>query len=102
MRGAIVPRGRPPRTLSAARIGIYTFLVICALFSLTPLYVMVVTSLKGMPEIRQGYILAWPSAPSLAAWGKAWFAACTGLSCDGIRVGFANSLRILVPSVFVS
>jgi glucose/mannose transport system permease protein len=76
--------------------------VICALFFLVPLYVMLVTSLKGMPEIRQGYVVGLPAAPSLVAWVKAWSAACTGLSCNGIRVGFVNSLRILVPSVFLS
>jgi glucose/mannose transport system permease protein len=98
----IVPRGRRPGRLTPGRVGLYTFLIICALFFLTPLYVMLVTSLKGMSEIRQGHLLALPSAPGLAAWGKAWFAACTGLSCNGIRVGFVNSLRILIPSVIVS
>jgi glucose/mannose transport system permease protein len=87
---------------SAARLGIYAFLLISALFFLAPLYVMVVTSLKTMPEIRQGNMLALPVQPSLAAWGKAWSSACTGLTCNGIRVGFFNSLRILVPSVIVS
>ncbi|MBI3516446.1 MAG: carbohydrate ABC transporter permease, partial [Proteobacteria bacterium] len=85
-----------------ARVGLYAFLIICALFFLIPLYVMVATSLKPMAEIRAGNILGLPTAPVLAAWGKAWFSACTGLSCDGIRVGFFNSLRILIPSVVVS
>jgi glucose/mannose transport system permease protein len=96
------PRGRRPRKLTPARTGLYAFLLISALFFLTPLYVMVATSLKGMPEIRAGNILALPLAPELTAWAKAWFSACTGLSCNGIRVGFVNSLRILVPSVVVS
>jgi glucose/mannose transport system permease protein len=98
----VIARGRRPRQLTPGRVGLYAFLVICALFFLTPLYVMVVTSLKDMSEIRQGNILGLPDAPSLAAWSKAWFSACTGLSCNGIRVGFVNSLRILVPSVIVS
>lgn len=97
-----VPHGRRPRHLTPGRVGVYGFLVICALFVLAPLYVMVVTSLKSMPEIRQGHILALPVAPTLAAWSKAWFSACTGLTCRGIRVGFVNSLRILIPSVIVS
>ncbi len=97
-----VPRGRRPKRLTPGRAGLYAFLVICALFFLTPLYVMVVTSLKAMPEIRQGQVLGLPAAPSLAAWSKAWFSACTGLTCNGIRVGFVNSLRILIPSVIVS
>ncbi len=50
----------------------------------------------------KGNILALPAAPTLAAWGKAWFSACTGLTCRGIRVGFVNSLRIMIPSVIVS
>jgi glucose/mannose transport system permease protein len=96
------PRGRRPWKLTPARVGLYAFLIICALFFLTPLYVMIVTSLKTMPEIRQAHIVGLPTAPSLAAWSKAWFAACTGLTCNGIRVGFINSLRILIPSVIVS
>ncbi len=87
---------------SPARLGIYAFLAISALFFLAPLYVMVVTSLKSLPEIREGNMLALPAAPSLAAWDKAWSSACTGLTCNGIRVGFFNSLKILVPSVIVS
>ncbi len=97
-----IARGRRPRRLSAPRLGLYAFLVICALFFLTPLYVMVVTSLKEMPEIRQGNLLSLPASPNLAAWTKAWFSACTGLTCNGIRVGFINSLRIMIPSVIVS
>ena len=102
MRRRAIPRGRRPKQLTPSRTGIYAFLIICALFFVTPLYVMIVTSLKGMPEIRQGNILGLPLAPSLAAWSKAWLSACTGLTCNGIRVGFANSLRILIPSVITS
>lgn len=87
---------------SPARLGIYGFLLISAAFFLLPLYVMVVTSLKSMPEIREGNLLALPGAPSAAAWIKAWSTACTGLTCNGIQVGFWNSVTILVPSVAVS
>jgi glucose/mannose transport system permease protein len=55
-----------------------------------------------MPEIRQGNLLAPPSAPTIAAWIKAWSSACTGLSCDGIQVGFLNSVTIMLPSVTMS
>ena len=43
-----------------------------------------------------------PHAPTVAAWVKAWSNACTGLSCNGIQVGFLNSLKILMPSVIMS
>jgi glucose/mannose transport system permease protein len=102
MNAAIIPQGRKPRRLTPARIGLYAFLVITALFFLTPLYVMLATSFKTMPEIRAGNILLPPLQPTIDAWIKAWSSACTGLRCDGIRVGFVNSIFILVPSVIVS
>jgi glucose/mannose transport system permease protein len=83
-------------------MGLWLFLGGTALFFLLPLYVMVVTSLKTMPEIRQGNIFALPQALDFAAWARAWSTACTGLNCQGISVGFWNSVKILVPSVAVS
>jgi glucose/mannose transport system permease protein len=88
--------------MTPARWGLYAFILITALYFLLPLYVMVVTSLKPMAEIRQGNLLALPVSPSIDAWVKAWSSACTGLTCQGIRVGFFNSVRILVPSVVIS
>jgi glucose/mannose transport system permease protein len=98
----VQPSGAPPLRLTPARIGIYAFLVVTALFFLTPLYVMIVTSLKTMGEIRLGAILALPRAPTFEPWMVAWSSACTGLNCTGISVGFFNSVKILVPSVIVS
>lgn len=99
---ATQPTGAPPSRMTPGRIGIYAFLVVTALFFLTPLYVMIVTSLKTMGEIRLGAILALPRAPTFEPWIVAWSSACTGLRCNGISVGFINSVKILVPSVAVS
>jgi glucose/mannose transport system permease protein len=96
------PQGRKPRRLSIGRIGIYVFLCVGAAAFIVPLYVMLATSLKTMPEIRAGNVLSFPVAPEFDAWAKAWFAACTGLQCSGIQVGFWNSVRIVVPSVLLS
>lgn len=101
-RSAVQPSGRKPRRLGWGRVGLYAFLVISALLFLMPLYVMVITSLKPMSEIRLGNILALPASPSIDAWATAWFSACTGLTCRGIRVGFLNSVTILIPSVIAS
>ena len=46
---------------------------------------MVVTSLKGMPEIRVGNIFAPPLEITFEPWVKAWATACTGLNCDGLQ-----------------
>ena len=97
------PRGAKPRpTLSRRNIMLYGTLIVIAAYYLLPLYVMVVTSLKGMPEIRLGNIFAPPVEITFQPWVKAWAQACTGLNCDGLSRGFWNSVRITVPSVILS
>jgi len=97
------PRGAKPRpTLSRRNILLYGTLIVIAAYYLLPLYVMVVTSLKGMPEIRLGNIFAPPVEITFQPWVKAWAQACTGLNCDGLSRGFWNSVRITVPSVILS
>jgi glucose/mannose transport system permease protein len=82
-----------------ARIGVYAFLIVAAVFFLLPLYVMLTTSFKTMDEIRLGQIFALPSSITFDAWRAAWSEACTGVSCEGVRGGFWNSVTIAVPSV---
>ncbi len=94
------PRPRP--ALSRRNIFIYGTLIFVAAYYLVPLYVMVMTSLKGMPEIRLGNIFAPPVEITFEPWVKAWATACTGLNCDGLSRGFWNSVRITVPSVIFS
>jgi glucose/mannose transport system permease protein len=84
------------------RIGIYLLLIWTCLFFSIPLLVVITTSLKTSDEVRAFSIFSLPASPSFAAWVKAWFAACTGLNCGGVHVGFWNSVRILVPSVTIS
>ena len=102
MSDVIQPSGPKPQRFSLARLGVYAFLVFSAAFFLIPFWVMMMTSLKSMDEIRQGHILALPASATIAPWIKAWSGACTGLACNGISVGFWNSVRILIPSVIVS
>jgi glucose/mannose transport system permease protein len=97
------PRGRKPkRFLSPASIMIYGILIVAAIYYLVPLYVMIMTSIKGMPEIRLGNIFSPPVEVTFQPWVTAWNSACTGLSCEGIKVGFFNSMKILIPSVIIS
>jgi len=93
---------KPRRTFSRRNIFLYGTLIMVALYYLLPLYVMLMTSLKGMPEIRVGNIFAPPVEITFEPWVKAWAEACTGLNCDGLSRGFWNSVRITVPSVIVS
>lgn len=87
--------------MKPARIGIYAFLLSAALFFLLPMYVMLVTSLKTMDEIRLGSIFALPSNPTFEPWRQAWSEVCTGASCEGVRAGFWNSVAITVPSTIL-
>lgn len=97
------PRGRKPgKVLSTRNIVVYGVLLVAALYYLLPLYVMVVTSLKGMPEIRLGNVFAPPMEITFEPWVKAWTSACTGLFCEGLQPGFLNSVKILIPSVLIS
>jgi len=88
--------------LSRRNIMLYGTLIMVSMYYLLPLYVMVVTSLKGMPEIRMGNIFSPPMEITFDPWVKAWAEACTGLNCEGLSRGFWNSVRITVPSVIIS
>ena len=77
-------------------------LLFFALVYLGPLYVMLTTSFKGIEEIRNGNILAFPEALNGSAWSKAWSSACTGGDCYGLAPYFWNSMRIVLPAVFIS
>jgi glucose/mannose transport system permease protein len=99
---AIEPSGPKPKRLTPARIGIYAFLIIAAIFFLIPLVVMVMTSMKSMNEIRGGNIFALPMQPTLEYWVKAWSSACTGRDCNGLAPGFFNSMKITLLAVPIS
>lgn len=93
---------RPKKALSPRNIMLYGTLFVVSVYYLLPLYVMIVTSLKGMPEIRLGNVFSPPVEVTFQPWVKAWAEACTGINCDGLSRGFWNSVRILIPSVLVS
>ena len=100
---ALEPRGpKPKRAFSKTNVIVYGSLFLVSIYYLLPLWVMVVTSLKGMPEIRIGNIFAPPLEITFQPWIKAWSEACTGINCDGLSRGFGNSVRILIPSVIIS
>ena len=99
----VEPSGpKPKKTFSRNNIFLYGTLFVIAVYYAVPLYVMIVTSLKGMPEIRMGNLFAPPVEVTFEPWVKAWSEQCTGLKCDGLSTGFWNSIRITIPSVLVS
>ena len=81
---------------------LWAVLLLFAAWFLTPLYVMLATSLKDMEQVRTGHLLSLPTSPTLAAWAKAWSSACTGVDCGGLKPFFMNSVAMVVPAVLVS
>lgn len=97
------PRGpKPRRTISRRNVMLYGTLIVITVYYAIPLYVMIVTSLKGLPEIRLGNIFSPPVEVTFEPWVKAWAEACTGLKCEGLSSYFWNSVQITVPSVVIS
>jgi glucose/mannose transport system permease protein len=84
------------------RLVLWAVLLLFAAWFLTPLYVMLVTSLKDAEQVRTGHLLSLPTDPTLASWSKAWSSACTGVDCHGLQPYFWNSVLMVVPAVVVS
>jgi glucose/mannose transport system permease protein len=85
-----------------SRALLYVTLLVGATFFLTPLYVMVVTSLKDADEIRQNSLVSLPSGLNFDAWRLAWNSACTGAQCSGLEPFFWNSVWMTIPAVLIS
>jgi ABC-type glycerol-3-phosphate transport system permease component len=65
------PQGPKPRkSFSRRNIFLYGTLITIALFYALPLYVMFITSLKGMPEIRLGNVFSPPLEGDVSALGQ--------------------------------
>ena len=91
-----------PRSFTFQRLLLWTVLALFAVYFLTPLYVMLSTSLKDMDQVRGGNLLALPAGLNFDAWAKAWGTACTGIECNGLKPFFLNSMMMVLPAVAVS
>ena len=86
----------------AGRLFIYGILVLFAAYFLVPLIVMIFTSVKTMDDIRTGSLISLPKEVTFDAWAAAWNSACIGVSCNGIKGFFWNSVKMVVPAVTIS
>ena len=84
------------------RAALYAVLVLAAIYFLIPLVIMIFTSVKTMEDIRTGTLISFPKSFSLDAWKDAWGTACIGVTCNGIKAYFWNSIKIAVPAVLIS
>ena len=90
------------RTGAVTRTLIYLVLLLFALFYLLPFFVMLVNSVKPLPEITGGNMLALPQEWTIAPWLSAWSTAQIGVEPTGLRPYFINSLIMVVPAVAIS
>ncbi len=90
------------RTGKVARTFIYLVLLLFAAFYMLPLYVMFVNSVKPLAEITGGGMMSLPSVFTLEPWVKAWSSAQIGVEPSGLSPYFWNSIKMVVPAVFVS
>ena len=81
---------------------LYSMLGIFVIYYLTPLYVMIVTSFKTMPEIRQGNLFSLPSSLRFEAWKQAWDG--TGYTGGDVflKSYFWKSIKLVIPAVVIS
>ncbi len=93
---------RKPPSEVASRIFIYGVLLLFVFYFLAPFFVMFITSIKNMDEIRTGTLIALPRQPTLEPWLKAWGYATIGVTNEGIRGFFWNSIRMVIPAVLIS
>lgn len=84
------------------RILIYTMLTLIAVYYLIPFFVMAITSVKTLDDIRTGNLISLPREFTLEAWDKAWNSACTGINCKGVKNYFLNSIQMVIPAVLIS
>ena len=82
---------------------LFITLGIFALYYLAPLYVMIITSLKSMEEIRQGNLMTLPSEIIFDSWKTAW-SGRGGIDAGNVflRPFFWNSIKMVVPAVAIS
>jgi len=99
---ASTARPEPTRSPKTTRVVIYGLLGFFAIVYILPLLVMVMTSLKPLDEVTGGNMFALPRHATFDAWAKAWGTTCVGLTCEGIKGYFWNSIKMVVPAVLIS
>ena len=82
---------------------LFLVLGLFALYYIAPLYVMIITSLKSMEEIRQGNLMTLPGEIIFDSWKTAW-SGRGGIDAGNVflRPFFWNSIKMVVPAVVIS
>jgi len=88
------PRPQGPSLLHRlSRPAIYTGLIVAAVFYLIPVYLLMLTGLKGSAEVTLDKMWTLPQDFGFASFGEAWSA---------LAPNFLNSIKIAVPAALIS
>ena len=85
-----------------ARWLIYAVLIGFAGYTLVPLAVVILTSLRSANEIGQAGVIGWPRDWAFGNYAEAWSGYCIAQTCQGIRPYLMNSLMMVVPATILS
>ncbi|WP_299907809.1 carbohydrate ABC transporter permease [uncultured Paracoccus sp.] len=99
---AVATQDTAVRTGRITRTFIYVVLIFFACFYLLPFFIMMVNSVKPLPEITGGNMMALPREPTIAPWLSAWSTAQIGVEATGLKPYFLNSILMVVPAVAIS
>jgi glucose/mannose transport system permease protein len=93
------PVRRQRTRLTAGLLVSYAVLIAFAAFYLMPIYVLLVTGLKPLPEVNLEHMWSLPQAPTLDGFANAWNALAPNLRNSLILVVTATALSTLVGSI---
>jgi glucose/mannose transport system permease protein len=85
--------GRPVLGRRLARGLVYVVLIAAGIYYLLPVYVLLITSLKGAEEISLARMWELPTGANLGSFAAAW---------TRLQPNFVNSLLVAVPGAIVS
>jgi glucose/mannose transport system permease protein len=80
---------------------IYSALIIGAIFYLLPIYILIVTSLKGYAEVKLSTMWSLPSGIHLDSFRQAWMGD-PAKGTQGLASNFYNSIKLAVPATIFS
>jgi len=99
---AALTKATPIRPGRVTRALVYLSLLPFASLYLLPLFCMLVNSVKPLAEITGGNMISLPEVWTLEPWHKAWSEAQVGVQATGLKPYFWNSIKMVVPAVFIS
>ena len=93
---APIPKVRRRRSVEANVVR-YTLLTIAVLVILLPLYVLIVTSFKGVAETDPSHAWSLPNVWTLDGWRQAW-----NSTQYGLLPYLKNSFKLVIPATLIS